>query len=144
VCVVSDGRSKVNKRTLHVLSLVSYPGFTCLSSYMKPLKFRWDAFRKAFLRIQLQAKMSLLTFLSKTFSFSFYSRVWSLNFCRYTSSVVVTETGEVSHGSCPVQIIFCLKEQNKKKLNSHRWFFNAFGPLIKPNGRPVISLENLY
>lgn len=23
--------------------------------------------------------------------------------------------------------------QNKKKLNSHRWFFNAFGPLIKPN-----------
>lgn len=23
--------------------------------------------------------------------------------------------------------------QNKKKINSHRWFFNAFGPLIKPN-----------
>jgi cellulose synthase/poly-beta-1,6-N-acetylglucosamine synthase-like glycosyltransferase len=55
---------------------------------------------------------------------------------RYTSSVVVTETGEVSPGSCPVQIIFCLKEQNKKKLNSHRWFFNAFGPLINPNGEP--------
>jgi chitin synthase len=36
-----------------------------------------------------------------------------------------------------VQIIFCLKEQNKKKLNSHRWFFNAFGPLIKPNGKFV-------
>ena len=55
---------------------------------------------------------------------------------RYTSHVVVTDTGEVSQGACPVQIIFCLKEQNKKKLNSHRWFFNAFGPLIKPNGRP--------
>lgn len=53
---------------------------------------------------------------------------------RYTSNVVVSESGEVSQGSCPVQIIFCLKEQNKKKLNSHRWFFNAFGPLIKPNG----------
>ncbi|TFY82854.1 hypothetical protein EWM64_g1158 [Hericium alpestre] len=51
----------------------------------------------------------------------------------YTSSVIVTEHGEVSTGACPVQIIFCLKEQNKKKLNSHRWFFNAFGPLIKPN-----------
>jgi chitin synthase len=38
-------------------------------------------------------------------------------------------------GPCPVQIIFCLKEQNKKKLNSHRWFFNAFGPLVKPNGK---------
>lgn len=53
---------------------------------------------------------------------------------RYTSSVIVTDTGEVGEGSCPVQILFCLKEQNKKKLNSHRWFFNAFGPLIKPNG----------
>jgi chitin synthase len=52
---------------------------------------------------------------------------------RYTSQVVVTATGEVSAGACPIQIIFCLKEQNKKKLNSHRWFFNAFGPLIQPN-----------
>ncbi|KAG0324643.1 Chitin synthase, class 1 [Podila horticola] len=33
----------------------------------------------------------------------------------------------------PVQILFCLKEKNKKKLNSHRWFFNAFGPILKPN-----------
>ena len=53
---------------------------------------------------------------------------------RFTSNVVVSEKGEVSKGACPVQIIFCLKEQNKKKLNSHRWFFNAFGPLIRPNG----------
>lgn len=53
---------------------------------------------------------------------------------RYTSHVIVTDSGEVAQGACPVQIIFCLKEQNKKKLNSHRWFFNAFGPLVKPNG----------
>ncbi|KAK9761484.1 Chitin synthase, class 2, partial [Basidiobolus ranarum] len=33
----------------------------------------------------------------------------------------------------PTQIVFCLKEQNKKKLNSHRWFFNAFSPLLNPN-----------
>ena len=64
----------------------------------------------------------------------FVSLIHNLISHRYTSSVVVTETGEVSPGSCPVQIIFCLKEQNKKKLNSHRWFFNAFGPLINPNG----------
>lgn len=51
----------------------------------------------------------------------------------YTTNVVVSDTGEVSMGPCPVQVIFCLKEQNKKKLNSHRWFFNAFGPLIKPS-----------
>lgn len=33
----------------------------------------------------------------------------------------------------PVQVLFCLKEKNAKKLNSHRWFFNAFSPLLNPN-----------
>ncbi|KAH8925578.1 glycosyltransferase family 2 protein [Atractiella rhizophila] len=36
-------------------------------------------------------------------------------------------------GIVPTQIIFCLKERNGKKLNSHRWFFNAFAPLLQPN-----------
>ena len=30
-------------------------------------------------------------------------------------------------GIVPVQIIFCLKEKNQKKINSHRWLFNAIG-----------------
>ena len=33
----------------------------------------------------------------------------------------------------PVQVIFCLKEQNQKKINSHRWLFNAFCPVLDPN-----------
>jgi chitin synthase len=36
-------------------------------------------------------------------------------------------------GIVPVQMIFCLKERNQKKLNSHRWFFNAFGRALNPN-----------
>ncbi len=36
-------------------------------------------------------------------------------------------------GIVPVQILFCLKEKNQKKINSHRWFFNAFGPVLEPN-----------
>ncbi|KAF8482206.1 chitin synthase-domain-containing protein [Gautieria morchelliformis] len=36
-------------------------------------------------------------------------------------------------GIVPTQIIFCLKEKNQKKINSHRWFFNAFAPLLQPN-----------
>jgi chitin synthase len=36
-------------------------------------------------------------------------------------------------GVVPVQLIFCLKEKNQKKINSHRWFFNAFGPVLQPN-----------
>ena len=36
-------------------------------------------------------------------------------------------------GIVPCQLIFCLKEKNAKKLNSHRWFFNAFGRALNPN-----------
>jgi chitin synthase len=36
-------------------------------------------------------------------------------------------------GIVPCQMIFCLKEANTKKLNSHRWFFNAFGRALNPN-----------
>ena len=36
-------------------------------------------------------------------------------------------------GIVPCQVIFCLKEKQAKKLNSHRWFFNAFGRALQPN-----------
>ncbi|KAJ3539839.1 hypothetical protein NM688_g6311 [Phlebia brevispora] len=36
-------------------------------------------------------------------------------------------------GVMPTQILFCMKEKNAKKINSHRWFFNAFGPCLQPN-----------
>lgn len=36
-------------------------------------------------------------------------------------------------GLVPTQIIFCMKERNLKKINSHRWFFNAFGRVLQPN-----------
>jgi len=36
-------------------------------------------------------------------------------------------------GIVPCQLIFCLKEQNQKKINSHRWFFNAVGKSLNPN-----------
>ncbi|RYP74852.1 hypothetical protein DL771_002773 [Monosporascus sp. 5C6A] len=36
-------------------------------------------------------------------------------------------------GIVPCQMIFCLKEKNQRKLNSHRWFFNAFGQALNPN-----------
>ncbi|KAH0837983.1 glycosyltransferase family 2 protein [Lanmaoa asiatica] len=96
VCIVSDGRNKINKRTLQVLTL--------MGCYQEGI-----------------AKDSIA------------GKDVTAHIFEYTTNVVVTETGEVSSGACPVQILFCLKEQNKKKLNSHRWFFNAFGPLINPN-----------
>ncbi|GLB33766.1 putative chitin synthase [Lyophyllum shimeji] len=32
----------------------------------------------------------------------------------------------------PVQIIFVLKAKNQKKINSHRWLFNAIGRMLNP------------
>ncbi|KAF9884783.1 hypothetical protein FE257_001273 [Aspergillus nanangensis] len=32
----------------------------------------------------------------------------------------------------PVQMVFCLKQANSKKINSHRWLFNAFGRILNP------------
>ncbi|KAJ1554890.1 Chitin synthase, class 2 [Cladochytrium tenue] len=54
----------------------------------------------------------------------------------YTAQMVVDSEMNVhgpGQGMVPVQFIFCLKEKNAKKINSHRWFFNAFGPLLRPN-----------
>ncbi|KAI5295607.1 Chitin synthase, class 2 [Ascosphaera acerosa] len=32
----------------------------------------------------------------------------------------------------PTQMMFCLKQKNSKKINSHRWLFNAFGRILNP------------
>ncbi|KAF8948706.1 Chitin synthase, class 1 [Haplosporangium gracile] len=54
----------------------------------------------------------------------------------YTTQVTIDPKMKIAPSATsdyvPVQIMFCLKEKNAKKLNSHRWFFNAFGPVINP------------
>lgn len=57
----------------------------------------------------------------------------------YTTQLSVTPTqqlirplGDDPTNLPPVQIIFCLKQQNSKKINSHRWLFNAFGRILNP------------
>lgn len=50
-----------------------------------------------------------------------------------TTQVIVDPRGGVEVSECPVQLVFCLKEKNQKKINSHRWFFNAFCQQLQPN-----------
>ncbi|KAL6450681.1 CHS2 Chitin synthase 2 [Candida maltosa Xu316] len=53
----------------------------------------------------------------------------------YTSTVGIDSVNEKVHlapNSTPVQFIFCLKEKNSRKINSHRWCFQAFAPILKP------------
>jgi chitin synthase len=51
----------------------------------------------------------------------------------YTTQLSVTASqqlirpqGTESTNLPPVQMIFCLKQKNSKKINSHRWLFNGF------------------
>lgn len=50
----------------------------------------------------------------------------------FCAPIQVDEQGTITQSTVPIQMMFLLKEENKKKLNSHRWFFNAFGPILQP------------
>lgn len=45
----------------------------------------------------------------------------------YTTQINISQSVKISGSEkgVPVQVIFCLKEKNQKKINSHRWFFNV-------------------
>lgn len=100
VCVVSDGRAKINERTKAVLA--------GLGVYQ-------DGIGKE----QVNGKDV------------------TAHIYEYTTQVGLDLKGKVVHlkprGATPVQMIFCLKEKNQKKINSHRWFFQAFGRVLDPN-----------
>ncbi|KAI8347942.1 glycosyltransferase family 2 protein [Mortierella sp. GBAus27b] len=99
VCIVSDGRTKINAQTLNVLA--------SLGVYQ-------DGVAKNIVN----------------------DKPVTAHIYEYTTQITIDpEMGRSGHdkGYVPVQILFCLKEKNAKKLNSHRWFFNAFGQVLKPN-----------
>ncbi|KAG8738149.1 Chitin synthase, class 1 [Ceratobasidium sp. 414] len=99
VCVVSDGRKKINSRTLSTIAAlgVYQDGVAKNVVDKKPV---------------------------------------TAHIYEYTTQISVTPSMRIEgaeRGTVPCQIIFCLKEQNQKKINSHRWFFNAFGRVLEPN-----------
>ncbi|KAL2827722.1 chitin synthase-domain-containing protein [Aspergillus cavernicola] len=57
----------------------------------------------------------------------------------YTTQLSITANQQLvrPHGNeatnlPPVQTIFCLKQKNSKKINSHRWLLNAFSRILNP------------
>ncbi|KAJ8496271.1 hypothetical protein ONZ51_g1200 [Trametes cubensis] len=99
VCIVSDGRQKINSRTLSVIAAMG-------------------AYQDGVAKNIVNGKPVVA------------------HIYEYTTQISVTPSMKLEgaeRGIVPVQIIFCLKEKNQKKINSHRWFFNAFGPILQPN-----------
>lgn len=54
----------------------------------------------------------------------------------YTTTVgiekVTNERVHLNVNLTPVQLLFCLKEKNARKINSHRWCFQSFSPMLNP------------
>ncbi|CCL99770.1 uncharacterized protein FIBRA_01792 [Fibroporia radiculosa] len=99
VCIVSDGRQKINSRTLSVIAAMG-------------------AYQEGVAKNIVNGKPV------------------TAHIYEYTAQISVSPSMKLEgaeKGIVPVQIIFCLKEKNQKKINSHRWFFNAFGPILQPN-----------
>ncbi|KAG6375949.1 glycosyltransferase family 2 protein [Boletus reticuloceps] len=99
VCIVSDGRSKINSRTLSVIATMG-------------------AYQEGIARNVVNGKPV------------------TAHIYEYTTQISVSPSMKIEgaeKGIIPVQLIFCHKEMNQKKINSHRWFFNAFGPILQPN-----------
>ncbi|CAL5866318.1 chitin synthase I [Penicillium psychrofluorescens] len=100
VCVISDGRAKINPRTRAVLAGLG-------------------VYQDGIAKQQVNGKDV------------------TAHIYEYTTQVGIELKGEQVHlkprSGPPVQMIFCLKEKNQKKINSHRWFFQAFGRVLDPN-----------
>lgn len=99
VCIVSDGRAKINPRTRSVLAAMGI-------------------YQDGIAKQQVNGKDV------------------TAHIYEYTTQMTLEiKKGVVGvkKGNTPVQILFCLKEKNQKKINSHRWFFQAFGEVLQPN-----------
>lgn len=99
VCVVSDGRAKINPRTRAVLAAMG-------------------VYQDGIAKQQVNGQDV------------------TAHIYEYTSQMTMDiKKGvvQVKKGSTPIQMLFCLKEKNQKKINSHRWFFQAFGEVLDPN-----------
>ncbi|KAJ3391122.1 Chitin synthase, class 1 [Entophlyctis sp. JEL0112] len=103
VVIVSDGRSKVNQKTLDVLSV--------MGCYMDGLA---------------RASVNNSPVTAHVFEFSTQVRVNSHLVTRFS------DQASTALPIKPMQTIFLLKEKNAKKINSHRWFFKAVCEQLNP------------
>ncbi|KAJ3267246.1 Chitin synthase, class 2 [Chytriomyces hyalinus] len=103
VVIVSDGRAKVNPKTLDVLSV--------MGCYMDGLP-----------RASVNGKPVTGHF----FEFSTQIRIDKNLVSRFA------DDPNKSQDIVPCQTIFLLKEKNAKKINSHRWFFKAVCDSLDP------------
>ncbi|CAG8456362.1 2030_t:CDS:2 [Gigaspora margarita] len=60
----------------------------------------------------------------------------------YTTQLMFDNDLNVQTSKIPVQVMFCLKQKNAKKINSHRWSFKAFAALLEPKFLALLASAN--
>ena len=119
ICIVSDGRQKINSRTLSAIAAIG--------AYQDGIATNVVNGKAVSAHIYEYTTQS---------TFPDFHTLIVRRLKTRKKKVSLTESNKIEgaeKGIVPVQIIFCLKEKNQKKINSHRWFFNAFGPILQPN-----------
>ncbi|WFD29765.1 chitin synthase [Malassezia sp. CBS 17886] len=99
VCIIADGRVKMNSRTLSVLAAMGV--------------YQEGVAKNVVQGTPVEAHL-----------YEYTTQVSVDPALRFHSS---------ERGIVPVQVLLCIKEQNRKKINSHRWAFNAFAPVLNPH-----------
>lgn len=61
----------------------------------------------------------------------------------YTTQLMLSKFKKFYRTKVPIQILFFLKEQNKKKINSHRWLFKAFCRELEPESVIMIDVGTI-
>jgi chitin synthase len=116
VCIIADGREKIHRRVLDMLSV--------LGVYQEGIAKSTVNEKPVHAHLYEVSSIEIL----KIFPSNIVSK--------YTSQLSLTPDltykGAIND-IVPAQIIFCLKEKNQRKINSHRWFFQAICPILQPH-----------
>lgn len=102
VCLVFDGIEKADKNTLDVLATVGI-------------------YQDGVIKKDVDGKDTVAHIFEYTSQLSVSP-----------NQQLIRPTADNPQNLPPVQFIFCLKQKNSKKINSHRWLFNAFGRILNP------------
>ncbi|KAG5933736.1 Chitin synthase, class 1 [Claviceps sorghi] len=102
VCLIFDGIEKADKNTLDVLATIGI-------------------YQDGVIKKDVDGKETVAHIFEYTSQLSITP-----------SQQLIQPTMDASSDLAPVQFIFCLKQKNSKKINSHRWLFNAFGRILNP------------
>jgi chitin synthase len=113
VVIVSDGKNKINEKSKSLLTLLG-------------------TFQEGIMQESVNDEKVNAHLFEYTTTFGIGKFDYNRNHDSYTVPLVTEQT-------VPIQLMFLLKEENKQKINSHRWALNFLCPNLNP--KVVVLLD---